>query len=781
MVCSCLGLSFHVTYAFQSTVGWKFEAKFSCQPRSSFRGGRVLRVRPLFFRRSALYQRKHIRCCELVVSVQSDKSPEDEGLVSFHWTEIFVTDSKKIDEKFRNVFLNDLPDLRADCSKTEISALLGKTIKVGNEELSTRDASLNVASSLLLPKKFGEDFPLESSGGKISRVFLRQDLIDLWNGLVDERNMRKLNILSAASGLGKSIYLYLIAVFARHFGIPVQYIGNTSDLLGQEDDNRSVVRNYVGNTESMLHKRFDDKLVARKYAAMLLFMNSGILGSLGPFYSGRPRYDFLQRDAIKFVAYYAFVKGDLVLCDELRRNFMNMAPRNLLIIDEHNALWQELGNDPNTWLPFFKLYARPVAHSTWECKFVIATSQHHEFESKLPSGYRNSTRYIEPLSKEEFKIWQALDDYPETFRDNESTIVDLTGRVPRTIAELIELSRSFRNFSFEALVAWFTKNAFGDMKKRHEAYLNSLTEEKKKAFYNMLYELFLGRETPAIALFDSAYRDRGLLLEMNNGSLRFYNSIARDVLFESFSNYYFTKERLVEVSNKFKEARRKGFSSGEYFEELFLHLCQQFRPDIEVYSRRSYRTIHLKSNLWLRFDGKEFMPPRPKIEFSCWIRFGTNYPRLDYAYVDVTDDGNWMLYLIQVSVSSFPAHDTDSAQLERLFKKTGGTVQLASLLNSFFAEVLEVSPVYDAREKIVNFEVTDSQGISCRDRISILYVTPLTREDAKADSAPEFVEFLTFDNFPGHMKSYIDVGLKVRSRRSSPRRRSVKQTEAEGA
>ncbi|KAK4528739.1 hypothetical protein GAYE_SCF63G6685 [Galdieria yellowstonensis] len=682
MVCSCLGLSFHVTYAFQSTVGWKFEAKFSCQPRSSFRGGRVLRVRPLFFRRSALYPRKHIRCCEPVVSVQNDKSPKDEGSVSFHWAEIFVPDSKKIDEKFRNVFLNDLPDLRADCSKTEISALLGKTIKVGNEKLSTRGASLNVASPLLLPKKFGEDFPLESSDSKISRVFLRPDLIDLWNGLVDERNMRRLNILSAASGLGKSIYLYLIAVFARHFGIPVQYIGNTRDLF--EPKERSI---------------------ASTFAAMLLFMNLKILDKLGPFYPSDPRYEHLRGLPMKHVIFYAHRRGDLLLCGELRRNFMLMEPRNLLIIDEHNAFWRKFGSDTKTWLPFFEFYAEPVAHATWECKFVIAGSQHHEFESKLPSGYRNSTRYIEPLSKEEFKIWQALDDYPETFRDNESTVVDLTGRVPRTIAELIELSRSFRNFSFEELVAWFTKNAFGDMKKRHEAYLDSLTEKQKKAFYNMLYELFLGRETPAITLFDSAYRDRGLLLEMKNGSVCFYNSIARDVLFESFSNYYFTKEHLVEVSNKFKEARREGFSSGEYFEELFLHLCQQFRPDIEIYSRADYRTIHLKSNRWLRFDGKEFMPPRPKIEFSCWIKFETNYPRLDYAYVDMTDD----------------AHNIGSSQLERLLEKTGGTAQLASLLNSFFAEVFEVSPVYDAREKIVNFEVTDSHGISFRDRISILF------------------------------------------------------------
>ncbi|KAK4526218.1 hypothetical protein GAYE_SCF22MG4132 [Galdieria yellowstonensis] len=662
----------------------------------------------------------------------------------------------KIDRKYANVWLEDVPNLSVESSEPKVSELLGETFKVGNEELSTRGASLNVASPLLLPKKFGEDFPLESSSSKISRVFLRLDLIDLWNGLVDERNMRKLNILSAASGLGKSIYLYLIAVFARHFGIPVQYIGNTSDLFENLPEERSI---------------------ASTFAAMLLFMNLKILDELGPFYPRDPGYEHLRGLPMKHVIFYAHRRGDLSLCGELRRNFMLMEPRNLLIIDEHNALWQELGNDPNTWLPFFKLYARPVRHSTWECKFVIATSQLHEF--KLPSGYEFSVQYVEPLSREEFAIWENLSGYPPSLKDNSNEVIDLTGFVPRMIALLVNFANTFVGFSFWELVTKFTKRVYRNMKKRHDTYVNSLKGEEKETFYNMLYKLFLGRETPATTLFDSAYQDRGLLIPLHDESLQFYNSIARDVLFESFSNYYFTKERLVEVSNKFKEARRECRGGGAYFEQLFLYLCYQFRPNIEVYSRASHRTIHLNSNVrWLRFDGKKFMRQRSKVNFSCWIKFGENYPQLDYAYVDMTD-GSWMLYLIQVSVSSFPVHNRDSARLELLFEKTGGTVPLASLLNSFFDGPFEVSPVYNDRKKIMDFEVTDSQGISFRDRISILYVTPLTREDAKADSAPEFVEFLTFDNFPGYMKSYIDVGQKVRSRRSSPSRRSVKRIKSE--
>jgi hypothetical protein len=107
----------------------------------------------------------------------------------------------------------------------------------------------------LRPKRLAKNFPLKSSGSRISRVFLRQDIINLRNTLVDEENTEELKVTSAASGLGKSIYLYLIAVFARHFGIPVQYIGNMGNLLGQEAKGDLVARNYVGNTGTMLRKK----------------------------------------------------------------------------------------------------------------------------------------------------------------------------------------------------------------------------------------------------------------------------------------------------------------------------------------------------------------------------------------------------------------------------------------------------------------------------------------------------------------------------------------------
>jgi hypothetical protein len=117
---------------------------------------------------------------------------------------------------------------------------------------------------------------------------------------------------------------------------------------------------------------------------------------------------------------------------------MNMAPRNLLIVDEHNALWQKFGNDPNTSLPFFEFYSHPVRHATWYCRFVIAGSQLHEF--KLPSGYETSIQYIEPLSREEFAIRENFSDYPPNLKDKTNEVIDLTGLVPRMIALLVNFA-----------------------------------------------------------------------------------------------------------------------------------------------------------------------------------------------------------------------------------------------------------------------------------------------------------------------------------------------------
>jgi len=69
----------------------------------------------------------------------------------------------------------------------------------------------------------------------------------------------------------------------------------------------------------------------------------------------------------------------------------------------------------------------------------------------------------------------------------------------------------------------------------------------------------------------------------------------------------------------------------------------------------------------------------------------------------------------------------------------------------------QVSPVVDMKGNLVNFTVKDSNGISYRERICILYVTPLTGSEANADSVPELVQFLIFEDFPPNFKPYLSL------------------------
>jgi hypothetical protein len=147
----------------------------------------------------------------------------------------------------------------------------------------------------------------------------------LWNALVDEQN--------TASGMGKSIYLYLIAVFARHFGIPVQYIGNALPLVEDE---------------------INQKRAATRYLSMLLFMNAQNSAFLNhSFWPISSDYRSLAAIALKDVIVYTLETGDMELCIDIRENVMFMKSLNLLIVDEHNAFWQQLGRDTKKWPPFF--------------------------------------------------------------------------------------------------------------------------------------------------------------------------------------------------------------------------------------------------------------------------------------------------------------------------------------------------------------------------------------------------------------------------------------------
>ncbi|GJQ12679.1 hypothetical protein GpartN1_g4470.t1 [Galdieria partita] len=454
---------------------------------------------------------------------------------SVRYEEIFQ-DGLKIDEKFNNVWLMNLPNFEQECELKSVSSVLGEKVRVGGEVFEIGKETFKDIAQLLSPKHFAEDFPIQPSPGNISRIFLRREFIRRWNKYIGSLEAEGCNlsseqiIFSAACGLGKSVDLYMAAVFSRHCRIPLQYIGNAAVWLGETSNISQVVSRYL---------------------KMLLFMNADILEEMPSFESSW--YPSLRGAPLKNVIFYAMEKGNVSLASDIRDIMMRLAPRNMLIVDEHNAFWRKLGSKTNTWPDFFRFYAIIEVMDTPYCGVLIAGSQNHQFEDNLPSGYEDGKCYLEPPSFKEFDLWQDLPDYPSILRQHSDEVVELTGLVPRMIAKMVFLANNFPDASFEDLKAEFTTKVYCEMIRKHIGYINGLgSERKKREFDSMLYKLFMDRTKPNITIADGAYISRGLLVVVNRIYLRFCNSVARDILLSSFRERYASEKYLAELAERYR-------------------------------------------------------------------------------------------------------------------------------------------------------------------------------------------------------------------------------------
>lgn len=144
-------------------------------------------------------------------------------------------------------------------------------------------------------------------------------------------------------------------------------------------------------------------------------------------------------------------------------------------------------------------------------------------------------RYLEPLNFEEYEKWKQLPDFPDILREHEAEVVELSGLVPGMIVELVKLSKDHR--SFKRISAKFRRENLEAMKRKHMEYIRS-PHYKELEFRQFLYSLFLKKSSPTTDLADVDYIDRGLLIAMNDKTLRFYNSVARDILIQSFLDVF---------------------------------------------------------------------------------------------------------------------------------------------------------------------------------------------------------------------------------------------------
>ncbi|GJQ12774.1 hypothetical protein GpartN1_g4565.t1 [Galdieria partita] len=700
---------------------------------------------------------------------------------SVRYEEIFQG-GLKIDEKFSNVWLTNLPDLQQECLSKTLASVLGDKIQVGGKVFKAGKETFRDIAQLVSPKHFAEDFPVQPSSDNISRIFLRRVFIKRWNKYIESLGVRTPNlppqqiIVSGASGLGKSVELYMAAVFSRYCRIPLQYIGNTEAWLKNIGDLSRMVSLYL---------------------QLLLFMNADILQEMPCFMTSD--YDSLNGAPLKDVIYFAIKEKNISLALDIRGIMMRLAPRNMLIVDAHNALWSEFDHEINRWPDFFQFYTDFEVMNTPFCGVLLAGSQHHQFEDTLPSGYGDIKQYLEPLSFKEFDLWQDLPDYPSILRQHSDEVVELTGLVPRMIAKMVFLANDRPDANFESLKIHFTSNLYSGMIRKHNGYLDGLSAGREKSdFDSMLYKLFMDRNKPNITIADAAYTSRGLLVVVSGIYLRFYNSVARDILLSSFLERYTSENYLAEL---FERYRSDPSTRGQTFEKLFFLWFINRTEQVTIRSdSKPFRKLSLSCHSWVRLIRDEFDPPMKKFTHSCWILLAERYPRFDYIFVDIVNS-QWHIYFFQVSVSSFYNHNRDSATIESsflpAFKKDAWNTsdsaslstsrskrkqksmassqsghkrnkkrrrvkvtdkpQLVNLIGLILNEEFTITLEEDDSGRIVDFRLLDSKGIDWRDCISIVYVTPLPFKEAKGSlSVPDYIEFLCSEGFSERFRVLLE-------------------------
>ncbi|GJQ13910.1 hypothetical protein GpartN1_g5701.t1 [Galdieria partita] len=785
MLVGCFAFSFHSTCLSSANVRYSFQTKVCFGTKECRLWSRSF-TKPLscFDKNRSGFGYRRVILASVINSLDGGK----ERYVDFR--EIFVPNEFKIDEKFSNVWLTNLPNLHRECVFKTVASVLGEKIQVGGKVFEVGEETFRDTAHLVAPKQFPEDFPVEGADGKISRIFLRREFIKRWNKHIESLDAegcslpRRQIIVSAASGLGKSVELYMAAVFSRHCGIPVQYIANTWEWLTKINDISDVFSGYL---------------------KMLLFMNADILEEMPCFMT--TDYDSLNGVPLKDVIYFAMKEEDTSLASEIRRFMIRLAPRNMLIVDEHNEFWCNFGRNINRWPDFFRFYAIMEVMATPYCGVLLAGSQHRQFEDNLPSGYVDIKQYLEPLSFKEFDLWQDLPDYPSILRQHSDEVVELTGLVPRMIAKMIAFANDLPDPSwFEDMKTKFTADVCSEMIEKHWGYIKRLgSEREKSAFDSMLYKLFMDRTKPNITIADEAYISRGLLVVVDAVYLRFYNSDARGMLLSSFLNRYASKSYLSELVERYRSGQS---TKGQTFKELFFLWFISRTEEVTIRSdSKPRRKLSLSCHSWFRLVGDEFDPPMKKFNHSCWILLAERCPRFDYIFVDIVDS-QWHIYFFQISVSSFHNHNRDYAAIEKSLLplsgkeedewKSSGSASLSTrkkesaqnstklskgrersskkksrdnlkqrevkgdcqllnmlclILNREFTIILEE----DDSGRVVDFRLLDSKGVDWRHCISIVYVTPLSFKEAKGSlSVPNYVEFLCREGFPENFRVLLE-------------------------
>ncbi|GJQ15675.1 hypothetical protein GpartN1_g7466.t1 [Galdieria partita] len=431
-----------------------------------------------------------------------------------------------------------------------------------------------------------------------------------------------IQVVSSASGLGKSVELYLFAIFGLYLGWIVQYFGGTSVLC---------------------EKYPDEGAMAKLYLSMIKYLDKDRLEHFGWKY---PSEEFVEGVNIQGMTLLDLVnlgitKESMTLAETVRGciRIVVRSP-NLLIMDEHNEIFRNIMREYTstfTEKPLHKLchflgyYSRVSNLPMAPCGVVLAGSQHHTFEDSLPNGgVFRYLRYIEPLSDEEFAECEKQPEYPALLTENREAVMSYTGKVPRQIQDLIDLTRKHSSYDFKKLIEIYVSGFVSEASRKHFNYIESLNERDRESFFEALSALLFPRTKRQNFILKTAYRDKGLVVVLEDGTLRFYNLPARDVILDSWLKY--TKSKLGHMIDQYRKST--GASKGSLYEKLFLNICSLSKPTLTGWcpGYQLKYSFSLNRGDLRYFDGTLIDPMIDWMTDGLWLYMPSNFARWDFIY-----------------------------------------------------------------------------------------------------------------------------------------------------
>ncbi|KAF9898768.1 hypothetical protein EC991_010432 [Linnemannia zychae] len=484
-----------------------------------------------------------------------------------------------------------------------------------------------------LPKEFG-------SHGQGHRLFVTEQMVDLWEDIRVDKDRTYRRILSGPMGVGKSYLSYFLAAKAYAEGWLVLYISDAG-LLGTKTEGAStleVVKRFLAMNKDILTGTEFEMLVRN--------------------YNGT---DDISTDAVSIIF------GQLLKSRDRK---------TLLLVDEHGKLFQHKPYIPVKFVSLGPL----MSYALWGetaigTRLIFTGTAHAKYEMEvLEESYRIwSVVFVGPLSRHVFS--KLLDTYPRLASPAiREEVTAITNCVPR---ELVYMSAAVSDLpnpiSPNDLQKW-TRDRTENFLTTAREYYRGLDTTYKQRFYNALLDTFLG-STSAIN-FEWNFIDLGLVYRNKVfGQIGIQYHIlcrpAQMALLELF--------KTLPLPEAIKRRICDGSLDGDQFETAICHqlICIS-KPIMLNATDLNGRNPTIVSLDFSHCDTiKTGMVSLGSGHDKVLARGYKGYPRFDFMIGPL---------FIQVSVSDFGKHNTGSADLIKAFddRDNEGTNQIERYLNDVY-------------------------------------------------------------------------------------------------